>query len=79
MATKKKSGNSDAKSVSSKESYEIRYICSVFKDVDGRHLKSSVLKSVMANLGKNGKPSRSRRNIYVGLRAMGYVYFPKKK
>ena len=75
----KKSKNNDAKSVASKESWEISYICSVFKDVDGRHLKSSVLKSVMANLGKNGKPSRSRRNIYVGLIAMGYVYFPKKK
>ena len=75
----KKSKNNDAKSVASKESWEIRYICSVFKGADGKHLKSAVLKSVMANLGKNGKPSRSRRNIYVGLRAMGYVYSPKKK
>lgn len=75
----KKVKNNDAKSVASKESWEISYICSVFKGADGKHLKSAVLKSVMANLGKNGKPSRSRRNIYVGLRAMGYVYSQKKK
>lgn len=76
---KKKAKNNDAKSVSSKETWETKYICSVFKDKDGKQLKSGVLRTVMVNLGKNGKPSRSRRNIYVGLRAMGFVYFPKKK
>lgn len=75
----KKSKNNDAKSVASKESWETSYICSVFKDKDGKQLKVSVLRTVMLNLGKNGKPSRSRRNIYVGLRAMGFVYSPKKK
>lgn len=70
--------NTDAKSVASKQNHELKYICSVFKDASGQYLKKDALKQVMTNLGKKGKPSRSRRMIYIGLRAMGYVYFKKK-
>lgn len=77
---KPRKGNTDAKSVSSKQSWEPAHICKVFEDSSGTRLKSAVLKQVMKNLGKNGKPSRSRRSIYIALRGMGYFYVkPKKK
>ena len=75
---KKKKGNTDAKSVAYLQKHEMEYICKVFFK-DGEHLKVSKLKEIMLALGKNGKPSRSRRNIYIGIRAHGFVFVPLKK
>ena len=75
---KKKKGNTDAKSVAYLQKHEMEYICKVFFK-DGEHLKVSQLKEIMLALGKNGKPSRSRRNIYIGIRAYGYVFVGRKR
>lgn len=75
---KKKKGNTDAKSVAFFQKHEMKYICGVFLK-DGEHLTHELLKQIMLALGKNGKPSRSRRNIYIGIRAYGYVFVGRKR
>jgi len=76
MAKKKVVRNNDAKEVASKQKSEMSDICRVFLK-DGKHLSMDLLKSIMLALGKNGKMCRSRRNIYVGIRAHGFVFTPR--
>lgn len=77
MATKKH--NTDAKEVASrtKNKRELKYICSIF-EMAGAKLTEGVLTAVMKNLGSGGKLCRSRRKIYIGLKAMGYTIKLKK-
>lgn len=79
LTMKKVVGNTDAKSVASKQKHEISYICSVFVR-NGReigesfteNLKPAELRQVMINLGTKKSPCRSRRKIYIALKGMGY-------
>lgn len=77
MATKKKAHNTDAKEVASLQSHELKYICRIFSDKFGK-LPMGVLKNIMRNLGEKGKMCRSRRKIYIGLKALGYSINLKK-
>lgn len=66
--------NNDAKSVASKQKHEMQYVCRVWKDAEGKHLKQTALKLFMDKLGKTGKPCRSRAKIYAALKENGYVF-----
>lgn len=68
MSTKK-SIKMDPKLVAEKESHEaeVRYIAKTFK------VPITVLRKVMKDAGKDGKPSRSRTKIYAALRILGYI------
>jgi len=76
---KRKSHNNDAKEVASKQPQEINSICRVFVDQFGIHIRKELVLKIMKHLGKNGKLCRSRRLIYVGIRAHGYIYKARKK
>lgn len=76
MPNKKQVHSMDEHLISS-QVWEHRYICSVFKK-DNTHLPMEKLKDIMLNLGRKGKPCRSRRIVYVGIRAHGYTYYPRK-
>ena len=52
---------------------EAKYIASHYK------IKIAVVRATMYEVGKNGKPSRSRRMIYAALREKGYKINVKEK
>ena len=79
MAKKKVVHNNDQKSVSSLQKHELAYICKTHKNEEGIKLTMDLLKIVMKRIGANGKPSRSRRRIDLGLKALGYKKVPVKK
>lgn len=59
----------DQKLVAAKEDQEreVRYIAKAYK------IPIGVVRKVMYAKGKNGKPARSRKVIYAGLRELGYT------
>jgi hypothetical protein len=67
-AAKKKSKKMDALLVAAKEHHEseVKYIAKHYK------IHMAEVRKAMRLAGKNGKPSRSRKNIYAQLRLMGY-------
>ena len=71
----KKTGKQDPKLVAFTENdnREVKYIAAAYK------IPLAVVKKAMKDLGKNGKPARSRGKIYAALRALGYVVATKAK
>lgn len=67
-ALPKKHGKQDQKLVAFSQSdhEEVKYIAKHYK------IPIAVVRKVMAELGKNGKPCRSRAKIYAALRLLGY-------
>lgn len=65
----KKPQKQDPKLVAAKDDdeSEVKYIAARYK------IPISKVRQAMKAVGKNGKPSRSRRVIYIKLREMGYT------
>ena len=57
----------DPKLVAEKQQHEVAYISKKFK------ITSKNLKAIMLQIGKNGKPCRSRKVIYAKLRSLGFT------
>jgi len=73
MANQKKSQDRKLVSFTEGNAREAKYIA---KQYD---IPFEVVKQVMKDNGKNGKPARSRGKIYAALRALGYVVATKAK
>lgn len=66
--------NQDAKLVAFKQAHqrEVKYIHNTY------YIPMEVVRAAMMAVGKNGKPSRSRKLIYRQLRLMGFVIKTKR-
>jgi len=63
----------DQKLISSKQDYELEYICGVWYDKGMKHLPMKVLKEIVKKIG------RSRIRVYAVLNYLGYHFDPRKK
>lgn len=72
MSQTKKSHKQDPKEIAFKQPWEMKHVCQNFKGPDKKHLTMDKLKEIMINLGKNGKPTRSRSKVYTVLIGIGY-------
>lgn len=62
--------------ISWEQKYEVKYICERFRDKNGVSVTVGLLKNIAKNLGINGRLSRSRKRVYIGLAAHGFKYSP---